>query len=93
MNSRMEKYSSNSVSTGNTGSRASRNKKLYEDLYSDTTMIINQLESARLWNYYWYCYACKIENSSECKITKVILKYTLTIRWIFIYFSDILTIL
>lgn len=37
MNSRMEKYSSNSVNTENMGSRASRNKKLYEDLYSDTT--------------------------------------------------------
>lgn len=36
MNSRMEKYSSNSYSTDNS-SRASRNKKLYEDLYNDTT--------------------------------------------------------
>lgn len=33
MNSRMEKYSSNSENT----SRSSRNKKLYEDLYSDTS--------------------------------------------------------
>ena len=33
MNSRMEKYSSNNTNT----SRSSRNKKLYEDLYSDTS--------------------------------------------------------